>query len=135
MVSAHILPVLKRQGFTEHSVRPVLASLTRVVLPLEPNLRLLPHCLDLPPLPFSPADQITNEKSFEHRDQCHWKHKKDGGDNREVKQKAGGWVDVAKGFPEPRERERAQSTVNLLNERQENRNGDRSGTGHLFTEN
>jgi hypothetical protein len=47
-----------------------------------------------------------------------------------LSKRPGGWVDVAKGFPEPRERERAQSTVNLLNERmnerQENRNGDRS---------
>src|ERR1700741_2065664 len=55
---------------TSHFSRP-LRALPRVVLLLNPDLLPPPDRLDLPPLPFSPADQIANEKPFEGWNQRH----------------------------------------------------------------
>jgi len=69
-----------------------------VVLLCRFKLNLLPNGLNLPPLSFSPANQIANKEPFEDWDQRHRQHEKDAGDSREVEQEAEGRVDVAKGF-------------------------------------
>jgi hypothetical protein len=42
-----------------------------VVFPLDLKLDVIADCLDLPALPFSPADEIAKEKSLTEKDQRH----------------------------------------------------------------
>ena len=97
-----------------------LCRLARVVLLLQLNLNLIADRLDLPPLPFPSPNQIADEKPFENRDQRHRENKKDGGEKREVEQKAEDRIDVAEGLLEQRQRVRPQCAVHLLNKRMKN---------------
>src|SRR6202008_1803856 len=87
------------------------------ILLLQPNLSLLPYGLNLPPLPFAPADQIANEKTLQDWNQRHRENKKESGEHRQVKQEAERWIDLAKGFLKPRQRVWAHCVIKLLNER------------------
>jgi hypothetical protein len=50
---------------------PSRGSSTSVVFPLDLKLDVIADCLDLPALPFSPADEIAKEKSLTEKDQRH----------------------------------------------------------------
>jgi hypothetical protein len=65
---------------------PLTASsgLTRVVFLRRLKLNLLPHRLNLPPLPFAPADQIANEKTLQDWNQRHRENKKESGEPAEA---------------------------------------------------
>ena len=62
-------------------------KLTGVVLLIQINLNLLPHRLNLPPLPLSAADQIAKEETLEDWNQRHREDEKNTGQSPRISER------------------------------------------------
>jgi hypothetical protein len=86
------------------------------------KLNVIPDHLDLPPLPLSSTDEITNEEPLEDWNQRHRQDEKNAGNHREIKQKRERRIYLPKDSLKPGKRVRPQCIAQLLNGRMNNGN-------------